>query len=373
MGMRLNELSVIDSHCHPFLPSMEAGSFESNWTLSNLPVGQDDLRSTVLVQMMRTRLARFLDLDDPSFETLAERRAACYQADPVGYVNSLFADAGLRTLLVDVGYPSLETEGYEADLDDFRSLARQCEVRFVIGIERVLYSLLRQGLGFAEFVEAYRAELGRQVVGSKAVALKSTIAYHTGLDIQIVHRDRAKKAYTRVAGESHTDGAPQYGEESRSEDAKYYRDFMLLETIDFCLERGLPLQLHTGMGAVPAIDVRLSNPLHLRWLISDSHYGAATIVLVHAGYPHDAGAAFLVSTYPNLWLDLSEMVPFAGPGIRSRLLEILETAPLRKVLYGSDGVNVPETLWFASVEFKHRLADALDTLVGWPCDNGIRA
>jgi uncharacterized protein len=364
MTLAIADLPVVDSHCHLFLPSLETRPLDRFWTLSTLPVPPEDIHSTVFFQMVKKRFAQFLGLsEDAPFEALAEERSALYRADPAGYVERLFADAGLGTLLVDIGYPSLENEGYEVNPDDIKTILPRREVRFVVGVERVLHSLLKRGLSFAGFTEGFRVELARQVAQWQAVAVKSTIAYHTGLDIRPVARDQAERAYFRIVRQPQVNGAMQYGQESRSEDAKVYRDFMLLETIEFCLEHSLPLQLHTGMGAVPAIDVRLSNPLNLRWLISDPHFGRATIVLVHAGYPNHAEAAFLVNTYPNLWLDLSETVPFVGSGVRSRLLEVFEMAPLRKVMYGSDGVNVPETLWFSCVEFKQRLAEALDTLV----------
>lgn len=97
------------------------------------------------------------------------------------------------------------------------------------------------------------------------------------------------------------------------------------------------MQVHTGMGDSPEIDIRLADAAHLRWLISDGHFGEATIVLVHGGYPHHAGAGFLASAYPNVWLDVSEIVPFIGPGVTSRVLELFEMAPLSKITYGSDG------------------------------------
>jgi predicted TIM-barrel fold metal-dependent hydrolase len=187
------------------------------------------------------------------------------------------------------------------------------------------------------------------------VCLKTTIAYYTGLEVRPVSRARAKAAYEKVAGSG--------GEGVDGDDLKDYRDFFLLEALEIALERGLPMQVHTGMGDSPEIDIRLANPAHLRWLLADDHYGAARIVLVHAGYPHHAGAGLLVSAYPNVWLDVSEMVPFVGPGVTARLLELFEMTPLSKVMYGSDGFNIPEVFWFAAVQFRKSLAQALDMLV----------
>jgi predicted TIM-barrel fold metal-dependent hydrolase len=356
MTLDLSGLPLVDSHCHLFLPQLEDKSFDRYWTLSTLPLEPDDIHSSVLFQMMLARLARFLGLSETvPFEEVAAERARRYHGDPTSYIGALFADAGIGTVLIDIGYPSEEDEGIEIDTGDFRALLAGQDMRIIVRIEPVMYSLLRRKLSFSEFVEEYRAELLRQLDEHAAVALKTTIAYYTGLEVRPVSVARAEHAYAAVVA------AP--GAEADAEALKDYRDFFLIEAFEVALERGLPMQVHTGMGDSPEIDIRLADPAHLRWLISDPHFGAATVVLVHGGYPHHAGAGFLASAYPNVWLDVSEMVPFIGPGVTSRLLELFEMAPLRKITYGSDGFNIPEIFWFAGVRIRQSLAEALDQLV----------
>jgi predicted TIM-barrel fold metal-dependent hydrolase len=356
MTLDLSGLPLVDSHCHLFLPQLEDKSFDRYWTLSTLPLEPDDIHSSVLFQMMRARLARFLGLSETvPFEEVAAERARRYHGDPTSYIGALFADAGIGTVLIDIGYPSEEDEGIEIDTGDFRALLEGQDMRIIVRIEPVMYSLLKRKLSFAEFVDEYRSELLRQLDEHAAVALKTTIAYYTGLEVRPVARGRAERAYGAVAG------APA-GEADQAA-LKEYRDFFLLEALEVAMERGLPMQVHTGMGDSPEIDIRLADPSHLRWLIADDHFGKATVVLVHGGYPHHAAAGFLVSAYPNVWLDVSEMVPFVGPGVTSRLLELFEMAPLSKIMYGSDGFNIPEVFWFAAVQFRRGLSEALESLV----------
>ena len=356
MTIDLSALAAVDTHCHLFLPQLEDKSFDRYWTLSTLPLDPADIRSTVLFQTMKSRLARFLGLPETApFEEIAAERTRRYRADPTSYVGALFADAGIGTLLIDIGYPSEEDEGIDIDPGEFRRMLAGQDIRIIVRIEPVMYSLLKRELSFGEFVDEYRADLLRQLDEHSAVALKTTIAYYTGLEVRPVSVGRAERAYGAVAG------APE-GEADR-EALKDYRDFFLLEALEIAMERGLPMQVHTGMGDSPEIDLRLADPSHLRWLIADDHFGRATIVLVHGGYPHHAAAGFLVSAYPNVWLDVSEMVPFVGSGVTSRLLELFEMAPLSKIMYGSDGFNIPEVFWFAAVQFRRGLAAALEQLV----------
>ena len=355
MTLDLTALPAVDTHCHLFLPELEEKPFNRYRTLSTLPLDPADIRSTVLFQTMKSRLARFLGLPETApFEKIAAERTRRYRTDPTSYVGALFADAGIGTLLIDIGYPSEEDEGIDIDPGEFRKMLAGQDIRIIVRIEPVMYSLLKRQLSFAEFVDEYRAELVRQL-DEYAVALKTTIAYYTGLEVRPVARGRAERAYGAIAGAAEGEADPAA--------LKEYRDFFLLEALEIGMERGLPMQVHTGMGDSPEIDIRLADPAHLRWLIADDHLGKATVVLVHAGYPHHAAAGFLVSAYPNVWLDVSEMVRCVSPGVTARLLELFEMAPLSKIMYGSDGFNIPEVFWFGAVQFRRGLAAALESLV----------
>lgn len=48
------------------------------------------------------------------------------------------------------------------------------------------------------------------------------------------------------------------------------------------------------------LDLRLSNPLHLRNLLEDSRFSKSQIVLLHASYPFCKEASYLASVYPQV-------------------------------------------------------------------------
>ena len=87
------------------------------------------------------------------------------------------------------------------------------------------------------------------------------------------------------------------------------------------------------------------------------------MVLVHGGYPYTSEAAYLTNAFPNVYMDLSIIFPFACGGASSRLLEILELAPVSKVLYGSDGFTIPELHWVSAKVGKDILGEVLERLV----------
>jgi predicted TIM-barrel fold metal-dependent hydrolase len=110
------------------------------------------------------------------------------------------------------------------------------------------------------------------------------------------------------------------------------------------------------------MDLRISNPSHLYNLLQDERTRKAKIVLTHGGYPYTEEAAFLTSAYPNVYLDFSQTIPFISIGVKNRLQNLLEMAPTTKIMYGSDGFNIPEIHWFSAVHTEMALKSLLAEL-----------
>ncbi len=117
---RISRLHIVDAHCHPFLPEKESKPFESYLTLSDIPQRREDLTSTMLYKLVMRELGRFLEVKGEA--KILEERHRRIRGDPSTYINGLFDDAGIETLLVDSGYPFKEYTGYEIDLGFFKEL-----------------------------------------------------------------------------------------------------------------------------------------------------------------------------------------------------------------------------------------------------------
>lgn len=64
-----------------------------------------------------------------------------------------------------------------------------------------------------------------------------------------------------------------------------------------------------------------------------------------------------------MYCDLSEGVPFAGHAAKRIVSEVLEMAPLSKVVYGSDGYTLPEITYAGAKLAKQAIGDGLEKLV----------
>jgi len=71
----------------------------------------------------------------------------------------------------------------------------------------------------------------------------------------------------------------------------------------------------------------------------------------------------MANVLPRVYCDVSEGIPFAGHAARSIFSEVLEMAPVSKIVYGSDGYALPEINYTSAKLGKQALAQALGTLV----------
>ena len=350
--INLDDHYVVDNHYHAFAKSKETDAFENHWTVSELNVDKIDIRHTLLYRMVNRELKRFLNLpEDATMDEVVEKRNEAY-GDEKKYIDGLHRDAKIKTLLVDIGYPNKEFSGYDIDFDYFGALSPSTEIRKMVRIEPIIYNLLQKNLEYTEYTPSFKEAVYAQIEEHKAVALKTVIAYRTGLNIRENDEKAVERCYKRYLAEP-----------ADMEAQKVFRDKMFHLALEICLHLDIPLQIHTGMGDAPFLDLRKGNPLDLYGIISAKKYADAKIVLVHAGYPYIAETGHLANHYPNVWVDLSEMIPYAGICVEAKMLELLEMAPTTKIMYGSDNNKIPEIGWFTAVYFKKHFAKVLEKLI----------
>jgi predicted TIM-barrel fold metal-dependent hydrolase len=66
------------------------------------------------------------------------------------------------------------------------------------------------------------------------------------------------------------------------------------------------------------------------------------IVMIHSGWPWVAEASYVGTVLPNVWHDLSELVPWGFGQIDWSLEMLLGSVPASKVLHGCDESSEPE-------------------------------
>ncbi|WP_151737728.1 amidohydrolase family protein [Paenibacillus tengchongensis] len=354
MAIDLSKMPMIDDHCHPFMPTREKKTFDNCFTLSLIPPDSYHTRNTLLFKMVRKEMIDLLGLDPAiSDDALIQARNERYAASPKAYVDLLLQDAGMESMLVDYGFPVMGSRLAAEELDWFHEVTSAVPTRRIHRVEATFHPMFEQKLPFGELEDMYLAELRDEVENCGTIAYKTVIAYHTGLGIRPIGRAEAAASYERFLSNP-SDRAAE----------KDIRDYLVLQAFELCMDYDIPIQMHSGAGDAPMIDVKLSSPLLMHEILSDPHYRSLKIIFIHTAYPFVEEAGYLVNQYPSVYLDLSSMIPFSSIGVRPKLRQIFEMAPFTKVLYGSDGFTIPEVSWLGARVIRKELGLLLTDLVG---------
>jgi predicted TIM-barrel fold metal-dependent hydrolase len=317
---------------------------------------QADLRlhaqNIVLYKTIMHDLSKFLNCPPNMADILQARnmRSANYR----DYIGQICDDARIDVLNVDDGYSELAVRHAmpTIDLEQFQTYVPARIVR-TTRVEPLLQKSLDASSRFDDMESDFISSLEDAVKRRGAVALKCVIAYRSGLFVQKTRVEEAKKDFK------------EYKSKRRSVRAgrpvlKNLRNYLIWNAVRKSIDLNVPFQFHTGVGDVDIL-MRECNPACLWDLLVDEELRRARVVLVHSGYPYVSEAAFLTGILPNVYLDLSILVPMAAvnPG---RIAEVFELAPLTKVMYASDHA-LPETYWLSAKVAKKMLGDALGKIV----------
>ncbi|MFD0890624.1 amidohydrolase family protein, partial [Streptosporangium algeriense] len=127
------------------------------------------------------------------------------------------------------------------------------------------------------------------------------------------------------------------------------------------VERGLPLQFHTGYGD-PDVDLGRSDPLLLRGLIERAEPSGVPLMLLHC-YPFHRNAGFLAQVYPNVYFDVGLAVNHTGARGVAVVAESLELAPFAKILFSSDAWGPAELHHLGALLWRRALTRVLSGFV----------
>jgi len=120
---------------------------------------------------------------------------------------------------------------------------------------------------------------------------------------------------------------------------KYLNDAVLYPAYEVAIKYAVPILFHTGYPppGTPArkMQLHMANPALLGEVLAS--FPRLKVIIAHCGYPWtDVGIA-LACQFPNVYLDISNMI-YMQPANLQRVLEhAREMIGLDKILYGSDG------------------------------------
>jgi uncharacterized protein len=139
------------------------------------------------------------------------------------------------------------------------------------------------------------------------------------------------------------------------------------------VDRGLPVQIHTGFGD-PDVDLRRADPLLLRGFCELTQERAVPLMLLHC-YPYHRQAGYLAHAYPHVYVDVGLAINHVGARAPAIVAESLELAPFGQVLFSSDAWGPPELHYLGALLWRRATARVLGEWVesgDWALADAIR-
>ena len=179
-----------------------------------------------------------------------------------------------------------------------------------------------------------------------AVGLKCTAAYFRMLDFQISTREEAHRTYDAKPGQI------------TAAQAKAFQDYLMQQVILAAAEHNLPIHIHTGAIFGTSMELAGLAPSKLCTILSWPEAAAATIVLLHGGFPYTGEMSTIAKTFPNVCLDYSDVGMVSLETLRRCLHEWIECVPSNKIMQGGDALNI-EQCYGVTVRQREALAQVL--------------
>ena len=345
----LTTIPVVDNHCHSVLSNqhMEPLHFRRYFTEGTASsLAEKHIHNTVYYLWMLRQMATFYGCQNTEEDILAARN----NLDADTLIERLYRAANIDTLILDPAFPPPEGCYTPERLGQLG----HCRIAKMLRLETLMQRLVVQYGDFDEMVERYSLELSDVRVHGYC-ALKSIVAYRAGLNIAEWNKDQAVASFVEARS------AIRNGQVRIVH--KPLIDYLLHIAFRHASEQELPVQFHTGYGDNDT-DMRLGNPLHLRDVLERSDYQAMQVVLLHESYPYSQLGAYLATIYPHVYFDLSYAIPFLDKlEMLAFTRQALSVAPASKLMYSSDGTNVPETQWAGAIRGRSIIGQVLSEMI----------
>jgi len=346
----LTGITVVDNHCHPVLlnQQMDTLQFRSYFTEApDASFPEKHVHNSIYYNWFLRQAAKFYGCEPREEAVLAARNSMSADA----LLEHLLEAAHIDTLILDPAYP-LPDQCYTPER---MGELGHCKTAKMLRLETLMQQLILAHDDFDDMLEHYSTELS-DIRGRGYCAFKSIVAYRTGLNIQQWSKDEAAVSFAEARA-----FALKYGRLRIAH--KPLLDYLLHIAFRNASEQQLPVQFHTGYGDSDT-DMRLGNPLHLRDVLEQPDYRPMQIVLLHESYPYCQLGAYLAAIYPHVYFDLSYTIPFVDKlEMLAFTRQALGAAPASKLMFSTDGINVPEMHWAGALRGRNIIGQVLYELI----------
>lgn len=238
--------------------------------------------------------------------------------------------SGIDVSIID-GFTSLD----EVDKEFFAPVMRFDD--FAIARERKDIEALGKVCGksihsFPDLIHALEYQFER--MSKLIVGVKIGLAYMRGLHFDKVSEREAEEVFVNIYNQE-LFKVDWVSEGLSLKEARPYQDFIVHKIIQLAREKGLPIQIHTGLQEGNENIITNSNPTLLTNLFRE--YREVKFDLFHGSYPYIGELAALAKNFQNVYIDMCWLHIISPHGARHALAEWLDTVPWNKIFgFGGD-------------------------------------
>lgn len=183
---------------------------------------------------------------------------------------------------------------------------------------------------FEEWLAACEKEI-ESALQKGAITLKCTLAYERTLLFENVTRQEAEAGFHEVL---YRKGRPIWSDGGFGT-TKAFQDYMMHFILRIANQKGLVLQIHTGIQEGNHNYIANTDPSLLSNLFVQYPY--VKFDVFHMGYPYQHVVSALAKLFPNVYLNMCWAHILSPAAARSTLSEWLESVPLGKIIaFGGD-------------------------------------
>lgn len=276
---------------------------------------------------------------DESPEALVEfRNSNTSSAEHLAaYTAMLYRDANVCGCTLDSELP----------MGDERTACFPCPVNRLFQYERVFFQELKRCGSYRELLSRVMKSV-EQASKEGFAGLKGHVGEQCGFSLFSVSEGDAERAFA---------GAKEGNAEQLR--AVYYAMFERL--LELCRELDLPLHLHTGStGFKKRTSFHSLDPILMAPFLKEKRIFRTKIVLLHQSFPFTRNAAIMAANFPNVWLDLSQTLPWQALMFDSCLSDALSVTSHDKIMLGTGQHWYAEMVWLASYVAKRSLERVME-------------
>ena len=305
------------------------------------PQLQQHIANLGVVKVMVHYLSQYLHCES-TLEAVTAARNERTKKDLAGYTKGLYEDQNIIAEVTDLPNPMNDP------------LLQQCfpvKLLRLYQMDPLLYRLLKECTDLDKFMDAYSSSI-RRAKSDGFISIKCHVLETVTCDIHDVDWTSAASLYA---------GAKN-GEESAFNEFYLY---VFAQTLLLSQELDLPVHIHTGCTGIPANGIFLNlDAWRMGPLLNDAKYRLSKIVFLHSNVPEFGKTALMAHCFPNVWICMSCVTPWATINFNQCLEEVMGCyAPWDKIMFGSGQHDNPEMVWCASKVAKSALAYIMDKAI----------